>query len=180
MNKRNIIVSQIKERLKYSSLLITSSESRKTSSKTQYFYIIQPKEIQISHFIKHQFCIEYLNGKNTGSLAIVYVDGCCELKMRAGIFLTLSAALAKSGPLDFPSEKSFLLFFAHEILFFCVATSQKLFLARPPVWTAIESVNFTDLVQRAATAIIKLTEFYLATSYKVPSISSQKKNGNFS
>ena len=26
----------------------------------------------------------------------------------------LSAALAKSGPLDFPSEKSFLLFFAHE------------------------------------------------------------------
>ena len=47
-------------------------------------------------------------------MAIVYVDGCCELKMRAGIFLTLSAALAKSGPLDFPSEKSFLLFFAHE------------------------------------------------------------------
>ena len=26
----------------------------------------------------------------------------------------LSAALAKSGPRDFPSEKSFLLFFAHE------------------------------------------------------------------
>ena len=26
----------------------------------------------------------------------------------------LSAAPAKSGPLDFPSEKSFLLFFAHE------------------------------------------------------------------
>ena len=26
----------------------------------------------------------------------------------------LSAALAKSGPLDFPSAKSFLLFFAHE------------------------------------------------------------------
>ena len=26
----------------------------------------------------------------------------------------LSATLAKSGPLDFPSEKSFLLFFAHE------------------------------------------------------------------
>ena len=26
----------------------------------------------------------------------------------------LSAALVKSGPLDFPSEKSFLLFFAHE------------------------------------------------------------------
>ena len=26
----------------------------------------------------------------------------------------LSAALAKSGPLDFPSEKKFLLFFAHE------------------------------------------------------------------
>ena len=27
---------------------------------------------------------------------------------------SLSAAPAKSGPLDFPSEKSFLLFFAHE------------------------------------------------------------------
>ena len=26
----------------------------------------------------------------------------------------LSATLAKSGPLDFPSEKSFLFFFAHE------------------------------------------------------------------
>ena len=26
----------------------------------------------------------------------------------------LSATLANSGPLDFPSEKSFLLFFAHE------------------------------------------------------------------
>ena len=54
--------------------------------------------------------------------------------------LPLSATLAKSGPLDFPSEKSFLLLFAHEkglghmfhksfscsaILFFCVATSQK-------------------------------------------------------
>ena len=26
----------------------------------------------------------------------------------------LSAALANSGPLDFPSEKSFILFFAHE------------------------------------------------------------------
>ena len=52
----------------------------------------------------------------------------------------LIATLAKSGPLDFPSKKSFLLFFAHEkglghmfqkqfncspILFFCVATSQK-------------------------------------------------------
>ena len=56
------------------------------------------------------------------------------------IIILLSAALAKSGPLDFPSEKSFLLFSAHEkglehmfqkwlscslILFFCVATSQK-------------------------------------------------------
>ena len=29
-------------------------------------------------------------------------------------FTYLSATLAKSGPLDFPSEKSFLLFFAHE------------------------------------------------------------------
>ena len=52
----------------------------------------------------------------------------------------LSAALAQSGPLDFPTEKNFPLFFAHEkglghmfqkqfscspIPFFCVATSQK-------------------------------------------------------
>ena len=28
--------------------------------------------------------------------------------------MLLRAALTKSGPLDFPSEKSFLLFFAHE------------------------------------------------------------------
>ena len=60
-------------------------------------------------------------------MAIVYVDGCCELKMRAGIFLTLSAALAKSGPLDFPSEKSFLLFFAHEILFFASPQAKNYF-----------------------------------------------------
>ena len=55
------------------------------------------------------------------------------------IIILLGAALAKSGPLDFPSEQSFLLFSAHEkglghmfqkwlscslILFFCVATSQ--------------------------------------------------------
>ena len=30
------------------------------------------------------------------------------------LLLFLSATLTKSGPLDFPSEKSFLLFFAHE------------------------------------------------------------------
>ena len=55
--------------------------------------------------------------------------------------MILSAALTKSGPLDFPSEKSFLLFFSHEkglgrmfqeysscspILSFCVATSQNM------------------------------------------------------
>ena len=28
--------------------------------------------------------------------------------------IVLSAALARGGPLDFPSKKSFLLFFAHE------------------------------------------------------------------
>ena len=62
-----------------------------------------------------------------------------------------------------------LLFFAHEkglghmfqkkfscspILFFRVTTSQKWFLAITPVWTAIESENFIDFVQRAATAIV--------------------------
>ena len=46
--------------------------------------------------------------------------------------------------------------------------------------TAIESVNFKDLVQRAATATMQLTEFYLAASYKMYSVSSQTKYGNFS
>ena len=63
--------------------------TQKTSSETQYFYIFQPKEIQIRHFIKHQFCIKHLNEKNTGSLTVVYLDGRCKLKMRAGIFVTL-------------------------------------------------------------------------------------------
>ena len=48
------------------------------------------------------------------------------------------------------------------ILFFCVATSQKRFLARPPVWTAIKSANFTDFVQRAATAIIYIAHGILS------------------
>ena len=48
------------------------------------------------------------------------------------------------------------------------------------MWIAIGSVNFTDFGQRAATAIIELTEFYLAASYKVPSVGSQTKYGNFS
>ena len=71
----------------------------------------------------------------------------------------LSAALVKNGPLDFPSEKKFSFNFAHEkglvvleFSFFCVATSQKWFLARTPLWTAIESVNFKNFVQHAATA----------------------------
>ena len=29
-----------------------------------------------------------LNEKNIGRLAIVYVDGCCKLKIRASIFVT--------------------------------------------------------------------------------------------
>ena len=59
----------------------------------------------------------------------------------------LSAILTKSGSLDFP-------FSCSPILFFCVATSLKWFLASTHVWTAIESVNFTDFVLRAAIAII--------------------------
>ena len=61
------------------------------------------------------------------------------------------------------------------ILFFCIATSQKGFLSRPPLCTAIESVNFKDFVQRAVTATMQLTEFYLTTSYKMQSVSSQTK-----
>ena len=62
--------------------------------------------------------------------------------------LISTAAPVKSGPHDFPSEKRFLLFFAHvkglghmfqkqfscsPILFFCVVISQKWVLARPPL-----------------------------------------------
>ena len=54
------------------------------------------------------------------------------------------------------------------------------FLARPPLWKAIENVNFTDFVQRTANVIIQLSEFYLATSYKMYSVTSQTKYGNFS
>ena len=37
-----------------------------------------------------------------------------QLNRRQESLFSLSATLAKSGPLDFPSEKSFLLFFSHE------------------------------------------------------------------
>ena len=42
-----------------------------------------------------------------------------------------------------------------------------------------ESVDFTDFFQRAATLITELVEFYFATGYKVYSVSSQTKYGNF-
>ena len=38
----------------------------------------------------------------------------CEIIQKHNILKQLSATLAKSGPLDLPSEKSSLLFFAHE------------------------------------------------------------------
>ena len=41
-----------------------------------------------------------------------------------------------------------------------------------------ESVDFTDFFQRAATSITELVEFYF-TGYKVYSVSSQTKYGNF-
>ena len=48
------------------------------------------------------------------------------------------------------------------------------------LWTAIESNNFKDFDQRAVTAKMKLTNFYLATSCKMYSVSSQTTYGNFS
>ena len=42
-----------------------------------------------------------------------------------------------------------------------------------------ESVDFTDFFQRAATSITELVEFYFTTGYKVYSVSSQTKYGNF-
>ena len=47
------------------------------------------------------------------------------------------------------------------------------------MWTAIISEKFTDFIERAATAIIRLTLFSLAASYKMYSISLQTKYGNF-
>ena len=72
--------------------------------------------------------------------------------------IVLSAAPAKSGPLDFPSEKSFLLFFARDkthVSKIVKLFSNSLFLRRhkPKMifgqttpWTTIESVNFKDFV----------------------------------
>ena len=40
---------------------------------------------------------------------------------------------------------------------------------------SVESVNLKDFVQRVATATMKFTEFYLATSYEMYSVSSQTK-----
>ena len=42
-----------------------------------------------------------------------------------------------------------------------------------------ESVDFTDFFQRAATSITELVEFYFTTGYKMYSVSSQTKYGNF-
>ena len=67
-------------------------------------------------------------------------------------------------------------------LFSCSSRRPKpklIFLARPPVRTANKSINFTDFVERIATVIVWLTEFYLATGYKMYSVSSQTKYGNF-
>ena len=43
----------------------------------------------------------------------------------------------------------------------------------------IESVNFIDFVQGEENVIIQLTQFYLATSYKMYLVSSKTKYGNF-
>ena len=47
------------------------------------------------------------------------------------------------------------------------------------LWTAIESGNFKDFIKRAANAIIAHGQFSLATSYKMYSVSSPTKYGNF-
>ena len=87
-----------------------------------------------------------------------------------GQILLVSAAVDHSSPLDFPSQKSFPLFFSHRkgvktpvskivllfsnYLFFCVVTSDK--------------IDFFG--QTAATAILLHTEFSLATIYKIYSV----------
>ena len=84
--------------------------------------------------------------------------------------------------INFPSKKVFFYFLPMKrvqdtfqkqfgcspILFFWVATGQNLLLARPPVWTAIEGVNFTDLssMPECNDIHLKLAVFALATSNK--------------
>ena len=88
MNKRNIIVSQIKERLKYSSLLITSSEYKEDIFKDTVFLHNSTERNTDKTFYQTLVLHRAPRApeKNTGSLAIVYVDGCCELKMRLVFF----------------------------------------------------------------------------------------------
>ena len=51
--------------------------------------------------------------------------------------------------------------------FFASAQAEIDFLVGPPVWTAIVSVNFTNFLERAATAMTQVKKFSLATSYKM-------------
>ena len=72
MNKRNIIVSQIKERLKYSSLLITSSEykedifkdtvflhnsTERNTDKTFYQTLVLHRAPKRKEYRKHGYCL---------------------------------------------------------------------------------------------------------------------------
>ena len=101
-----------------------------------------------------------------------------------------SAAFAKSGPLDFPSEKIFSFIFCPRkglkthVSKVVKLFSNSLFLRRHKpkmIFGQTTPVNSDrDFFHRAATATTKLTEFYLAISYKMYSVSSQTKYGNFS
>ena len=101
-----------------------------------------------------------------------------------------SAAFAKSGPLDFPSEKIFSFIFCPRkglkthVSKVVKLFSNYLFLRRHKpkmIFGHTTPVNSDrDFFHRAATATTKLTEFYLAISYKMYSVTSQTKHGNFS
>ena len=112
---------------------------------------------------------------------------CETLKLLKACF---SAAFAKSGPLDFPSEKIFSFIFCPRkglkthVSKVVKLFSNSLFLHRHKpkiIFGQTTPVNSDrDFFHRAATATTKLTEFYLAISYKMYSVSSQTKYGNFS
>ena len=109
----------------------------------------------------------------------------------------LSATLTKSGPLDFVGIKVVFYFLPHEkslgymfqiqsscssILFFFLRPHKpKIIFGKTTRVDSdqIESVNFIDFVQGEENVIIQLTQFYLATSYKMYLVSSQTKYGNF-
>ena len=132
-------------------------------------YMLSYKKINDEKF---KFLCVYVNWLGNSSCIFVYTD----LRMFASFALTkgLTTCQKKTFSFIFCPWKGFRTHVSK-----LVATCQNWFLARSSVWTAIISEKFTDFIERAATAIIRLTLFSLAASYKMYSISLQTKYANF-